>query len=68
MGSVGLEELWRGLWLGWALPFSHPLGTGGGPTLTRVPGTSACSPDWVPLLEASALVWKLRVVRRADAV
>lgn len=66
VGRVGLEESGRGLWpvLGWALPFSHPLGTGGRPMLAWVPGTGACSPNWFPLLWASVLVWKLRVVRR----
>lgn len=31
VGRVGLEDSGRGLRLGWAPPFSHPLGTGGGP-------------------------------------
>lgn len=66
VGRAGLEDSRRGHRLGWAPPFSHPLGTGGGPTLAWVPGTGACSPNWFPLLQASALVWKLRVVGRAD--
>lgn len=54
------------LWLGWAPPFPHPLGTGGGPIWhrcqARVPSHSTgfhCS--W-----ACTLVWKLRVVGWAD--
>lgn len=62
MGQVGLDGSVRGLWLGWAPPFSHPPGTGGRPMLAWVPGAGAFSPNWFPLLWASALVWKLRVV------
>lgn len=35
VGRVGPEDPGRGLRLGWAPPFSHPLGTGGGPIWRR---------------------------------
>ena len=51
VGRVGLQDSGRGslAWLGHHL-FPHPLGTGGGPMLARVPGTDACSPNWFPPL------------------
>lgn len=50
VGRGGQEESGRGLWLGWALPFSHPLGTGDGPMLAQVPANGTCLLNWLPLL------------------
>lgn len=66
MGWVGLVHLGRGLWLGWAPTFSHPLGIGGGAIVAMGAGHWGPHPTGFYCSRLLHIVWKIRVVWRAD--